>query len=79
MSGRVEDGQLVEVRPVDKALLNVDDIVLCKVQGHQYLHLIKEIRESNGVRSFLIGNNVGKTNGWIEGDSIFGIVTKISD
>ena len=48
--------------------LSVDDVVLCKVGGRQYLHLIKAI---DGNR-FLIGNNRGGVNGWIGYNSIYG-------
>lgn len=51
------------------------DIVLCKVNGSEYLHLIKAIQ---GQR-FQIGNNRGRINGWIGSNAIFGICTKIED
>ena len=49
------------------------DIVLCKVKGRCYVHLVKCI---SGKR-FQIGNNKGGINGWIGINSIFGKVTKI--
>ena len=70
MAGRVESGQLCTVEPVDPATLCVGDIVLCKVNGREYLHLIKAIQ---GHR-FQIGNNRGKINGWISAGAIFGSV-----
>ena len=36
MAPRIESGQLCTVEPVD-----VDDIVLCKVNGNEYLHFVK--------------------------------------
>src|SRR5512135_2731198 len=69
MAGKVESGQLCTVVPVaDAAELAVGDIVLCKVNGAQYLHLIKAIQ---GPR-FQIGNNRGRINGWITAKSIYG-------
>jgi len=68
MKGRIESGHLCTVAPVDSASLSVGDIVLCKVRGAEYLHLIKAIR---GER-FQIGNNRGGINGWIGANSIFG-------
>ncbi len=68
MSGKIESGQLCTVEPVDPASLNVGDIVLCKVNGSEYLHLVKAIQ---GPR-FQIGNNRGRINGWITGKFIFG-------
>jgi hypothetical protein len=37
MQGKIESGQLCTVEPVDTATLKVGDIVLCKVNGKQYL------------------------------------------
>lgn len=65
MLGKIESGQLCTVDP---ASLQVGDVVLCKVNGTEYLHLVKAIQ---GPR-FQIGNNRGRINGWITGKSIFG-------
>jgi hypothetical protein len=75
MRGKIESGQLVRVEPVLNRKLEVDDIVLCKVNGTHYLHLIKAIQ---GER-FQIGNNVGRINGWVGINSIFGICVDIAD
>ena len=45
--------------------LNKKDIVLCKVKGHYYLHLIHSIKTNKKGSSYLIGNNHGHMNGWI--------------
>jgi len=68
MSGRIESGQLCTVAPADPATLVVGDIVLCKVRGAPYLHLIRAIRGGR----FQIGNNRGRINGWIAATSIYG-------
>jgi hypothetical protein len=68
MTGRVNDGDEVTVSPCTPDSLNVDDVVLCKVSGRQYLHLIKAIDGSR----FLIGNNKGGINGWIGHNGIYG-------
>jgi hypothetical protein len=74
MTGRIESGQLCTVEPVsDHAMLQVDDIVLCKVHGAEYLHLVKAIQ---GQR-FQIGNNKGYINGWIGPNSIYGRCVKV--
>src|SRR5262245_13390557 len=39
MQGKIDSGQLCTVEPVDTTSLQVGDIVLCKVNGRQYLHL----------------------------------------
>lgn len=68
MAGKIESGQLCTVSPVDPAALRVGDIVLCRVKGSEYLHLVKAI---DGGR-FQIGNNRGRINGWISAGAIFG-------
>ena len=73
MKGKIESGQLCTVEPVDPATLKAGDIVLCKVNGKQYLHLVKAIQ---GMR-FQIGNNRDRTNGWVGANSIYGKCTKI--
>lgn len=74
MKGKVESGQLCTVEPV-KGELAVGDIVLCKVGGSQYLHLIKAIQG----KRYQIGNNRGGINGWIGINSIFGKLVAIND
>ena len=75
MSGRIESGQLCVVEPVDPAKLEVGDIVLCKVKGNEYLHIVKAIQ---GAR-FQIGNNRGYINGWIGSNSVFGKCVSVTD
>src|SRR4051794_30359778 len=73
MTGRIESGQLCTVEPVAPTDLKVGDIVLCKVHGSQYLHLIKAVQ---GER-FQIGNNRGRINGWVSAASIYGKCTRV--
>jgi hypothetical protein len=73
MRGRIESGQLVTVEPVDTTTLVVGDLVLCKVNGNEYLHIVKAIQ---GER-FQIGNNRGLINGWISARGIFGKCVRI--
>lgn len=68
MSGKIESGQLCTVVPVEPEALEVGDIVLCKVNGREYLHLIKAVQ---GPR-FQIGNTRGGINGWVSANGIFG-------
>jgi hypothetical protein len=74
MSGKIDSGQLVTVAPLGVRQPKVGDIVLCKVNGTQYLHLVKAI---SGER-FQIGNNRGRINGWTPLRNIFGICTDVS-
>jgi hypothetical protein len=75
MSGKIESGQLCTVEPVDPAIVRVNDIVLCKVNGREYLHLVKAIQ---GQR-FQIGNNRGRINGWVAASMIFGRCVRVED
>ena len=75
MKGKIESGQLCTVEPVDLKTLKKGDIVLCKVHGNEFLHLIKAVRGSQ----FQIGNNRGGINGWITRSSIFGKCISVSD
>jgi hypothetical protein len=75
MVGKVNSGQLVTVAPILDRELNKGDIVLCKVNGAQYLHLIKAIQGDR----YQIGNNRGRINGWVGKGAIFGICTKVED
>lgn len=68
MKGRVNDGDLVTLQPCQPDDLAVGDIVLARVHGTDYLHLVKAI----GAGRFLIGNNRGGTNGWIGANALFG-------
>jgi len=61
------------VEPVVPATLKVGDMVLCKVNGKQYLHLVKA---TQGKR-FQIGNNRGRINGWVGENSIYGKCTRV--
>ena len=75
MKGKIESGQLCSVEPINLEELEVGDIVLCKVNGSQYLHLIKSIQGNR----FQIGNNRGRINGWVSQNSIFGKCMRIED
>ncbi|HEX3315503.1 MAG TPA: hypothetical protein VHR72_11460 [Gemmataceae bacterium] len=73
MAGKIDSGQLCTVAPVDPGSLQVGDIVLCKVKGREYLHLVKAIQ---GPR-FQIGNNRGGINGWVSAGGIFGRLLRV--
>lgn len=75
MSGKIDSGQLVTVIPVGNQKIAIGTIVLCKVNGMQYLHLVKAI---SGER-FQIGNNRGRINGWTSRRNIFGVVTRVEN
>lgn len=72
MQGRIESGQLVTVSPALERL-EVGDVVLCRVRGAEYLHLIKAVWGGR----YLIGNNRGRVNGWVSRPAIFGKLVRV--
>jgi hypothetical protein len=75
MRGRIESGQLVTLAPAVPGDVRVDDVVLVRWRNNYLLHLVKEIREDR----FLIGNDVGKTNGWVSADALAGKVVAVGE
>jgi phage repressor protein C with HTH and peptisase S24 domain len=71
MRGKVDSGATVIVEPSDE--YSKGDIVLVKVKGRVYLHLIKAIKDNR----YQIGNNRGGINGWVSKSAIYGLATKI--
>lgn len=74
MHPKVKSGELVTVVPVTEIDIEVGDIVLCRVAGSDYLHLVKKIskRQDSRDTQYLIGNNHGGENGWITKKHIYG-------
>lgn len=72
MSGKIESGQLVTVVPMDREPV-VGDIVLCKVGGREYLHLVTAARHGQ----YQISNNKGFINGWVTASKIYGRVIEV--
>lgn len=73
MKPKIESGQLVTVSPVKPEEVEKGDIVLCKVKGRFFVHLVSAVQ---GQR-FQISNNHNHVNGWVGSNGIFGKVTKI--
>lgn len=73
MTGRVNDGDTCVIAPVAVADVSVGDVVLCRVNGQQYLHLVVA---KNGER-LQIGNNRGRINGWIGANGLYGRLVRI--
>jgi hypothetical protein len=74
MTGKVNHKDLVTLAPSDPDALEVGDIVLVRVKGNVYLHLIKAI---DNKKRFLIGNNRGRLNGWVGRNAIYGKAIKV--
>jgi phage repressor protein C with HTH and peptisase S24 domain len=75
MKPRIKSGQLCTVDPVDPTELQPGDVVLCKVRGAEYLHLVKAVRDGQ----FQIGNAHGHVNGWVGASAIFGRLVSVED
>ena len=74
MTPILKSKQAVICEPVtDETVLSKKDIVLCKVNGRFYLHLIHAIKGD----TYLIGNNHGHMNGWTPRRNVFGRVVEI--
>ena len=73
MRGRIESGQAVTISPVDPADVRADDAVLVAWKGNHLLHLVREATTDE----LLIGNNLGKINGWVARSAVVGRVTEV--
>lgn len=73
MRGRIEDGQAVTLAPVDPAEVDAGDVVLVRWKGNVLLHLVREAE----VDRVLIGNNLGKINGWAPRHDVLGLVVEV--
>jgi hypothetical protein len=69
----VESGATVALAPYGEGEEPaVGEIVLVKVRGVVYLHLIKAVRGRAEDRQYQIGNNRGGINGWVSRRAIYG-------
>lgn len=71
----VLSGATVTLEPVTVSDVEVGDVVLCRVKGNVFLHLVKALRGGEDDRAALIGNNRGKLNGWTR--TIYGRAVEI--
>lgn len=77
MRGHIREGDAVLVEPCATEALSIDDIVLVKIQGRRYFHIVlHSILECNE-NQFLIGTPCGRIDGWVNSDAIFGKVVAI--
>ena len=73
MTPRIRDGEQVTVRPfADDEDPQVGQVVLCKVKGSFYLHLVTAL---DGER-VQIGNMRGRINGWTSRERVYGIADR---
>lgn len=75
MRGRIESGQLVTLVPVRQSEVQVADVVFVQWHGSYLLHLVKQLKDDQ----VLIGNNLGKINGWVPVSALLGKVVAVED
>jgi hypothetical protein len=73
MRGRIESGQLVTLTPVDPSDVKPNDVVLVMWKSNYLLHLVKDAT----AEQLLIGNNLGKINGWVARSAVLGRVIAV--
>jgi hypothetical protein len=73
----IRSRQRVTVAPVNPAKVEVGDIVLARVAGTVYLHLVSAVDASTG--RVQISNNRGRVNGWTNHARIYGICVAVDD
>ena len=71
----IRSRDLVRVEPVDPTLVEVGDIVLARVAGNIYLHLVSAVDHTR--QRVQISNNRGRVNGWTHHAKVFGICTAV--
>lgn len=72
MQPKIESGQLCTVEPLGASPVP-GDILLCTVEGRQFLHLCTAVRGAQ----YQISNNKNFVNGWTTIKQIHGILVKI--
>lgn len=73
MTSRIRSGQLCTVAPVAFDEVRQGDVVLCKVRGAQYLHLVSAVRGGQ----VQISNAHGHVNGWVGPGAVFGRLVSV--
>ncbi|MFJ7586660.1 S26 family signal peptidase [Streptomyces sp. NPDC097617] len=71
----IRSRQQVVVAPADPSRLEVGDIVLARVAGTVYLHLVSSLDPAR--KRVRISNNRGRVNGWTGHDRVFGICVAV--
>ena len=71
----IRSRQSVVVAPVDPTKLVVGDIVLARVSGTVYLHLVSAVDSAR--QRVQISNNRGRVNGWTSHERVFGICVEV--
>lgn len=76
MTGRISDGDLVTLAPCRAENLAAGDIVLVRIQGKRFSHVVLHAILSVEGERLLIGSHSGRVDGWVDRGDIYGIVTQ---
>ena len=77
MSGRISDGDRVTLQPCRAENIAAGDIVLVRIQGRRYAHLVlHQVLEREPDR-MLIGNNLSGVDGWVAAEDVYGRVIAV--
>lgn len=71
MEPRIKSGQQCTVEPCGPADVFAGDVVLCRVHGAEFLHIVKAVHDG----LVEISNNKGRVNGWTA--QIYGKLVKV--
>ncbi len=77
MQPRINSGDLVTLEPCSAHDLAIGDVVLARITGRRYSHLVLHLVQDREMDRFLVGSRDGRTDGWIAAENIFGRVTKV--
>lgn len=72
MTPRIESGEAVTLTPIRDEDIEVGNIVLSRVKGKFWLHLISAV-DGDRVQ---ISNNKGRVNGWTHRSNVYGLADK---
>ncbi|GEN09843.1 hypothetical protein SAMN05443572_107251 [Myxococcus fulvus] len=73
MRGVIEDNQPVTLAPVSPLEVRAGDVVFVRWKGGALLHLVKDATPER----VLIGNALGRINGWARRSDVLGRVARI--
>jgi hypothetical protein len=76
MQPKIESGQLCTVEPLADSP-EPGDVLLCTVEGKQFLHLCTAVKGPPDKRQFQISNNKGHVNGWCTIRQVHGKLVKV--
>lgn len=74
MVPRIMSGQECTVSPIGDRVLEKGDVVLCKVGGSEYLHLVSAIKDGR----YQISNNKKHVNGWVGPNHVYGVLISVA-